>query len=98
MKGVVCMIFGSNEGHAMLNLDPASLAPELEQQHQLVIVAKSLGVQLNTAISQIQNLDELARESLDSASAQEAIDTSFKALRRARVLIEILGDSLSTVH
>ena len=55
------MIFGSNEGHAMLNLDPASFDPELEQQHQLVIVAKSLGVQLNTAISQIQNLDELAR-------------------------------------
>jgi hypothetical protein len=92
------MIFGSNEGHAMLNLDPASFDPELEQQHQLVIVAKSLGVQLNTAIVQIQNLDELARESLDSTSAQEAIDTSFKALRRARVLIEILGDSLSTVH
>jgi len=82
----------------MLKLDTASFDQELEQQHQLVIVAKSLGVQLNTAILQIQNLDELARESLDSASAQEAIDTSFKALRRARALIEILGDSLSTVH
>ena len=82
----------------MLNLYAAPFDPESQRQDHLNIVAASLDAQLNTAINQIQNLNGLGRASSDTASAQEAIDISFKALRRARILVEVLGDSLSTLH
>jgi hypothetical protein len=82
----------------MHNLYAAPFDRESQRQDQLNIVAASLNAQLNTAIKQIQNLNGLGRASSDTASALEAIDISFKALRRARILVEVLGDSLSTLH
>jgi hypothetical protein len=82
----------------MFKPDLSPFAPESPQQHQLSIVATSLDTQLSTAINQIESLNGLACTSSDPASAQAAIDGSFKALRRARVLIEVLGNSLPTLH
>ena len=82
----------------MFDPDPARFDLELQRQYQLAVIATSLDAQLNAAITQIKNLSGLTNASPACVSAQDAIDTSFKTLRRARVLVEVFGDTLVTQH
>ena len=72
---------------------------EFDRQIQVSIIASSLEAQMKTANSQLDKLKAIAgTPPLDVAGALAEVDNSFQAIRRVKVLIEVLDGSLTTLH
>ena len=78
--------------------DAASPGPEWRGEDHLATVIASLDGQIEAALQQIGSLQVMESTSADAATALEAINLSFNALRRARALIAVLDDPVPFVH